>query len=116
MHRSYPVRRKGKAQSSPVTSIRFGPAAHEKLNTIHTMLAKRWRLTDKPSLSLLLEGVISLWADEMQHDPSAVTDLLNEIKARGGTRGRRNQFVLDGQQFKNESLTRTLKETEQVNA
>ena len=95
MHRSYPVRKKGRSQASVVTSIRFSPSANDGLTSIHSMLAKRWRLADKPSLSLLLEGIIVRWADEMRNDPTAITDLIHEIEARGGARGKRNQFYLD---------------------
>ncbi len=102
MHRSYPVRQKGKPQSSPSTSIRFSPSAKQGIEKIHSMLAQRWRLADKPSLSLLLEGVIVRWADTMQDDPTAITDLINEIEARGGVRGEKNQFQLDREIFKKE--------------
>jgi hypothetical protein len=96
LHRSYPARRAGQKQTSPVTSIRFGPSAKDGLAVIQNLLAKRWRLEDKPSLSLLLEGVIVSWAAEMKNDPQAITDLINEIEARGGAQGERNQFALDG--------------------
>lgn len=102
MHRSYPVRKKGLSQASPVTSIRFSRSVHEKLNTIHTMLASRWGVADKPSLSLLLEGVIARWADTMRDDPEAIEDLIAEIEARGGAQGVPNQFQLDGETFRRE--------------
>lgn len=106
MHRFYPPRKRGLKQTSPVTSVRFSKSAHEKLNAIHTMLASRWGVADKPSLSLLLEGVIARWADSMRDDPTAVDDLIAEIEARGGARGARNQFQLDGEAFKKERENR----------
>jgi hypothetical protein len=102
MHRSYPVRKKGLSQAAPVTSIRFSRPVQEKLDTIHTMLASRWGVANKPSLSLLLEGVIVRWADSMRDGPEAIDDLIAEIEARGGVRGVRNQFYLDSETFMRE--------------
>ncbi|MDK2745536.1 MAG: hypothetical protein NDI90_21750 [Nitrospira sp. BO4] len=102
MHRSYPVRKRGRSQISPVTSIRFSRSVHERLDTIHALLASRWGVADKPSLSLLLEGVIVRWADSMRDDPTAIDELIAEIEVRGGARGVRNQFQLDGEAFKRE--------------
>jgi hypothetical protein len=61
----------------------LGMVGTEALAEIHTLLAKRWKFEGKPSLSLLLEGVIIRWAEAMKNDPKAITELANEIKARG---------------------------------
>lgn len=102
MHRSYPSRQKGHSQASPVTSIRFSQSVREKLDSIHAALASRWGMAAEPSLSLLLEGVVVRWADSMRDDPDAINDLIAEIEARGGARGVRNQFQLDGETFRRE--------------
>ncbi len=103
-HRSYPVRRKGQSNSSPVTSIRFSTSAKQGLKEIRSMLQQRWHLPKEPSLSLLLEGVIIRWAESVKDDPNAITDLITEIEARGGVKGAKNQFQLDREIFKKEGL------------
>src|SRR5688572_3201649 len=61
----------------------LGIVGTEAMAEIHTLLAKRWKLQQRPSLSLLLEAVIIRWADAMKHDPKAITELKHEILARG---------------------------------
>jgi len=83
MYRRYPKRKQGEVHASSVTSIRFSPAARAGVAEVHRLLSKRWKFDTRPSLSLLLEAVVIRWADEMRNDPKAITELKNEILARG---------------------------------
>jgi hypothetical protein len=76
-------------------TVRFDPAVEESLDQIHAMLCSRWRLKDKPSLSLLLAGVVRQFAASVSGDPSALKGLMGEIRARGGAVGKRGSFKTD---------------------
>jgi hypothetical protein len=65
-------------------TVHFDEASEESMRQIHELLCNRWRLTDKPSISLLLQGVIRQFAASAQDDPLALKGLMDEIKARGG--------------------------------
>ena len=86
-------------QRSPqrkVRKVRFDPAVEESLQEIHDALCRRWRLTDRPSVSLLLAGVIRQYAESVKSDPNALKDLMAEIRRRGGPVGsRRRQLAVD---------------------
>lgn len=77
-------------------TIRFDQASEQSLQEVLTALCSRWHLTDKPSLSLLVQGIVRQFALDAKDDPTYLKELAAEINARGGAIGKRNQFVRDG--------------------
>jgi hypothetical protein len=75
--------------------LRFDEATEATLREIERMLCSRWRLHDKPSISLLVAGVVREYAASIKEDPSALKGLKDEIRARGGAVGKRGSFKED---------------------
>jgi len=96
MKRTY--RKSGEAVGVRRT-INLSADGKDQLATIPQMLTERWHLSDKPSVSLMLESLIFRWADEMKNDPAVIQQLIDEIEARGGARGSKDQFRKDEESF-----------------
>jgi hypothetical protein len=83
------------APQRSIHTVRFDPATEQCLHQVHHMLCSRWRLKDKPSISLLLAGVLQEFAESVKDDPDALKGLMEEIRARGGAVGKRGSFKED---------------------
>jgi hypothetical protein len=64
------------------------------MQEIHNALCSHWRLTDAPSVSLLLAGVIREYASAVKTDPTALRGLMDEIRARGGAVGKQRRSTI----------------------
>jgi len=64
--------------------IHLDAAGQEAFEYIYTTLCNLWRLESKPSISLLLQGVVIEYARGLRSDPNALKELVAEIKVRCG--------------------------------
>lgn len=78
-------------------TVNFDAATEESMREILDSLCRRHRITDRPSVALIVACIVREFASSMQHDPaSALKGLMNEIKARGGPVGKyREQVATD---------------------
>lgn len=74
-----------KHNSRKPKTIQICPSAHvqKQIDTITNLLIRRWKLTDKPSLSLLLQAVILSYAERAKHNPKVLDSTIKEIQRHG---------------------------------
>jgi hypothetical protein len=71
-----------KKGSTAQVMVHCDPASQTALADIQTALIKRWNLDNRPSISLMLQGVILAFAERVKQEPEAINVLLDEIKSR----------------------------------
>lgn len=70
---------------SPRTTkrVHLDPVGQDAFDAIYSSLCRRYRrLEDRPSISLLLQGLVIRYAMSLQSDPSKLRELVEEIRSR----------------------------------
>ena len=79
--RSYPPRKKGQLQTSPLKTVRLSADAVVALSKLNAAIEAKWGKEQAPSVSMMISKALNVYADRLTYSPERLEAAYAEFVA-----------------------------------